>query len=140
MELSLAKLKALYFHELHKFEKVKYPYCQTSVLSLKTWSWLCFTLSQQQEEQEKEQEEQEEQEPPTKYLSCYWPDFDQTLNVGFWERLEQIPTVHISSYWPDLNEALDSWEHREQILTVQAIFVLATFVYIKNISAVTNTI
>ena len=28
-----------------------------------------------------EQQEQEE-EPPTKYLSCYRPDFDQTLNVG----------------------------------------------------------
>jgi len=24
------------------------------------------------------------------YLSCYWPDFDETLNVGSWEHLEQI--------------------------------------------------
>ena len=38
------------------------------------------------------QEQQQQQQPPTKYLNCYWPDFDQTLNVGFWEHLEQIPT------------------------------------------------
>ena len=36
--------------------------------------------------------------PPTQtqsqqYLSCYWPDFDETLKVGSWEHLEQIPTV-----------------------------------------------
>ena len=29
-----------------------------------------------------EQEQEEEEEPATKYLSCYRPDFDQTLNVG----------------------------------------------------------
>ena len=33
--------------------------------------------------------------PPTQtqcqqYLSCYWPDFDETLNIGSWEHLEQI--------------------------------------------------
>ena len=36
--------------------------------------------------------------PPTEtqcqqFLFCYWPDFDETLNVGSWEHLEQIPTV-----------------------------------------------
>ena len=24
------------------------------------------------------------------YLSCYWPDFDETLYIGSWEHLEQI--------------------------------------------------
>ena len=57
--------------------------------------------------------------PPTtqtqsqQYLSCYWPDFDETLKVGFWEHLGQIPTVLVSF--------------------VQATFVLATFATIKNI-------
>ena len=27
------------------------------------------------------------------YLSCYRPDFDQTLNAGSWEHLEEIPSV-----------------------------------------------
>ena len=31
--------------------------------------------------------------PYQEYLSCYWPDFDETLQVGSWEHLEQIPTV-----------------------------------------------
>ena len=48
------------------------------------------------------------------YLSCYWPNFDETLKVGSWEHQEQIPTF------------------------VQAIFVLATFVHVGNISAVTD--
>ena len=28
--------------------------------------------------------------PYQEYLSCYWPDFDQILNVGSWDHLEQI--------------------------------------------------
>ena len=64
-----------------------------------------FVLPMSQEEEEEEQQQQ-----PTKYLSCYCPDFDQTLNVG-------------------------SWEHLEQISTVQA-----TFVHIRNISAVIYSI
>ena len=28
------------------------------------------------------------------YISCYWPNFDQTL--GFWDHLEQIPTVTVT--------------------------------------------
>ena len=52
------------------------------------------------------------------YLSCYWPDLDETLKVGSWEHLEQTPTVTATF--------------------VQAIFVLATFVHIRNISTVTD--
>ena len=54
------------------------------------------------------------------YLSCYWFDFDQILNVGSRDLYEHIPTVTMTS--------------------VQAIFVLATFVHIRNISAVTGPI
>ena len=56
--------------------------------------------------------------PPTtqtqsqQYLSCYWPDYDETLMVG-------------------------SWEHLEQTLTVTGTFVQVTFIHIKKISAVT---
>ena len=39
-------------------------------------------------------------------ISCYWPDFDQTLKVGSWEHLEKSPTVTVTF--------------------VQAIFVLTT--------------
>ena len=31
--------------------------------------------------------------PYQEYLSCYRPDFDETLKVGSWEHQEQIPTV-----------------------------------------------
>ena len=54
------------------------------------------------------------------YLSCYLPDFDETSNIGSWEHLEQSPTVMVT--------------------LVQATFVLATFVHIRNISAVTDPI
>ena len=59
--------------------------------------------------------------PPPKtqcqqYLSCYW----QTLKVGYWDPLEQIPTVTLTFF--------------------QATFGLATFVLIRNISAVTAPI
>ena len=30
------------------------------------------------------------------YLSCYWPDFDETLKVGSCEHLEQIPTIRVT--------------------------------------------
>ena len=60
--------------------------------------------------------------PPTttqtlrqQYLSCNWPDLDQTLNKG-------------------------SWEHMQQIKTVTRKFVLGTFVHIRNISTVTGLI
>ena len=86
-------------------------YCQTSVLRLEVD--FVLLLSQQQEEQEQE-------EPPTKYLGCYWPDFDQTLNIGTWEPLEQIPTVTATF--------------------VHKTFVQVTFVHMRNISAVTDPI
>ena len=54
------------------------------------------------------------------YLSCYWPNFYETLKVGSWEHLEQIPTGTGTF--------------------VQAKFVLATFVHIRNISAVSDPI
>ena len=106
--------------------------------------------------------------PYQEYLSCYWPDFDETLNVGSWEHLEWIPTVtltfvicpdnicpggicpyqeYLSCYWLDFDETLKvgSWEHLEQIPTVMvtfvhATFVLTTYVHISNISAVTDPI
>ena len=64
-------------------------------------------------------------DPPTQtqsqqYLSCYWPDFDETLKVGSWEHLEQTLTVTGTF--------------------VQATFVPATFVHIRNISTVTDLI
>ena len=101
--------------------------------------------------------------PYQEYLSCYWPDFDETLKVGCWEHLEQIPTVwmtfvhatfvlatfvHIRNIsGPDYDETLKigSLEHLEQIPTVtltfvQATFVLVTFVHFRKISAVTDMI
>ena len=54
------------------------------------------------------------------YISCYWPDFDETLKVSSWEDLKQIPTVRLTF--------------------VQATFVLATFVHVGNISAATDPI
>ena len=58
--------------------------------------------------------------PYHEYVSCYWPDFDETLQVGSWEHLEQIPTG--------------------TVIFVQATFAQATFIHIKNISAVTDPI
>ena len=58
--------------------------------------------------------------PYKEYLSCYLPNFDETLEVGSWEHLEQIPTVRVTF--------------------VHTIFVLATYVHIRNISAVTDPI
>ena len=56
--------------------------------------------------------------PYQEYLSCYWPDYEQTLKVSSWDHLKQMPTVTL----------------------VQAIFVLATFVHISNISAFADLI
>ena len=58
--------------------------------------------------------------PYKEYLSWYWPDFDQTLKEGSWDHLSQIPTFTVTF--------------------VQATFVLATFVHIRNTSAVTDPI
>ena len=91
------------------------------------------------------------------YLSCYWPDLDQTLNKGSWENIQQIKSVtktfvqvtfvlgtfvHISNIWPDLDQILNkgSREHIQQNTTGNTTFVLGTFVHIRNISAVTGPI
>ena len=58
--------------------------------------------------------------PYQECVSCYRPDFDETLKVAFWEHLEQIPTIKLTF--------------------VQATFVLVTFVHIRNISTVTDPI
>ena len=58
--------------------------------------------------------------PYQEYLSCYWPDFDDTLKKSSWEHVEQIPTVMVTF--------------------VQATFVLVTFAHIRNISPVTDPI
>ena len=64
--------------------------------------------------------------PPTtqtlrqQYLSCYWPDLDETLNIGSWKHIQQITTVTTTF--------------------VQATFVLGTFVHISNISAFTDQV
>ena len=94
-----------------------------------------------------------------------------TLKVGSCEHLEQIPTVRVAFVHATFVLAtfvhirnisavtdpilmklyrLGSWEHLEQIPTVtvtfvqaifvQATFVLVTFVHIRNISDVTDTI
>ena len=52
--------------------------------------------------------------PYQQYLSCYWPDLDQTLNKGSLEHIQLITTVTTTF--------------------VQATFVLGTFVHINNIS------
>ena len=76
-------------------------FSQTLVLSLKTWSWLYFTPVTRR---------RKTTTTLTKYLSCKWLDFDQTL--------KQMPTVMVTF--------------------VQATYVLMTFVHISNISAVTG--
>ena len=44
------------------------------------------------------------------YLSCYLPDFDQTLKVGSWEHLEQALTVTIiSSKWLGIDNLKIIW-------------------------------
>ena len=54
------------------------------------------------------------------YLSCYWPDLDESLNVDSWEHLEQISAGTVTF--------------------VQTTYVLVTFVHIRNISTVTDPI
>ena len=58
--------------------------------------------------------------PHQKYLTCYWTNFDETLNLASSKHLEQILTIKLTF--------------------VQATFVLATSVHIQNFSAVTYTI
>ena len=58
--------------------------------------------------------------PYQEYLSCYWPDFDQTLKVSFWEYVKQIPTVNSDNCPGNICPG--------------------DFVHIRNISAVTDQI
>ena len=51
---------------------------------------------------------------------CYWPNFDKKLKVDSWDLFEHIPTITITF--------------------VQTTLVFATFVHIRNISAVTDPI
>ena len=37
--------------------------------------------------------------PYQQYLSCYWPDLDQTLNKGSLEHIQQITTVTTTFVW-----------------------------------------
>ena len=30
------------------------------------------------------------------YFSCYWPNFNETLNIGSWEHSEQVPPVTVT--------------------------------------------
>ena len=53
--------------------------------------------------------------PSQQYLSCYWPDFDHTLNKGSWENIQQITNVTMTF--------------------VHAKFVMGIFVHFSNISA-----
>ena len=103
--------------------------------------------------------------PYQEYLSCYWPDFYETLKVASWEHLEKILTVmvifvqatfaqvtfvHIgisqlllTRFWWNFKGRF--LEHLEQnpsvrVTFVHATFVLATYVHIRNISAVTDPI
>ena len=70
--------------------------------------------------------------PPTQtqyqqYLSCYWPDFDETLKVGSWEHLEQIQTgrvpfvpvicpyqEYLNYYWHNLDQILKAMSRQGQ--------------------------
>ena len=61
--------------------------------------------------------------PYQEYLSCYWPDFYETLNVGSWDYLKLISTVAVTFV---------------QAKFVLATFVLATFVHIRNIWAIND--
>ena len=58
--------------------------------------------------------------PYKEYISCHWPDFNQTLKVSSWNHLSQMLIVTVTF--------------------VRATFLLATFVHIRNISAVTEHI
>ena len=131
LELNLSKIDIMHGRKERKlqskfvffFDKqpvpfcANYIYCQTSVLSLKTWSWLWFTPVTRTTTRTTRR-------TPTKYLSCYWPDFDQTLIVGTWEPLEQIPTVTVT------------FVHATFVL---ATYVLATIFINANIFSDTNS-
>ena len=151
----LSVLTCLFCANTYPFFSLIHTFCmrnivRTPTLSSTQWlgltrKWLCIPHPTTTETQYQQ------------YLSCYWPDFNETLKVGSCEHLEQIPTVdicagniypvyiytyqeYLSCCWPDFDETLKvgSWEHLEQIPTVTVTFVLATFFHIRNISAVAD--
>ena len=77
-----------------------------------TWKWLCTPHHPTPPHPTQTQY--------PKYLSCYFPDFDQTLKTCIWDYLEHIPNVTVTF--------------------VQATFVRATFVHMRNISSATDPI
>ena len=82
--------------------------------------------------------------PYQNYLSCYWPDFDQTLKVDSLDNLGTDSNCHgdicpgnicpgdicpyqeyLSCYWPDFDQNLKvgSLDHFLQMLTITVTFV-----------------
>ena len=91
---SMISLESEEITAMFKFLSKPQPYLNIRLgLTIK---WLCTTTTETQCQQ---------------YLSCYWPDFDETLKVGSWEHLEQFATVTVTF--------------------VQSTFVLAAFVHIR---------
>ena len=100
--------------------------------------------------------------PCPEYLSCYRPDFDQTLKVDSWDHLDlfQLSWRHLfrqhlswqhlsisgisrlllTRFWPNFKSRLLGPCWTVMVTCVQATFVLATFVHIENISAVIHLI
>ena len=55
------------------------------------------------------------------YLSCSWPDFNQTLKAGLWdqqqhEQQQQQQIQHLIYYLPNLGQTfkLGSWDEQQQ--------------------------
>ena len=100
--------------------------CQLVLVFVKTPTQPNITLSWDRHENDFAYHPTPQPHPSTtqtqcqQYLSCYSPDFYETLNIGSWKHLEQIPTVMVAFVW--------------------ATFVLVTFVHIRNISTVTDLI
>ena len=60
--------------------------------------------------------------PYQEYLSCYWPIFDETLQVASWEHLEQIPTKS--------DKALVN-SNQTRSLTLAQLFLIQAWCYTK---------
>ena len=56
------------------------------------------------------------------YLSCYWPNLDETLKVASWEHLEQIPTKS--------DKALVN-SNQTRSLTLAQLFLIQAWCYTK---------
>ena len=89
-------------------------------------------------------------------LSCYWPNFHETLKVGSWEHLEHIPTVTVTFVQTTFLQVtfvhirnIRFWQQFKvsflgpptvRITFAEAKYVLATFLQISNISVVNDQI